>query len=182
MIDSQDVVAERLTAAFDEADATLDWVESAHGPAIVRLARLRQALVAAGFGSLCVAAMTSVAGTVGTRPGEAAGISRVCREATELLEAAIGPLAGRWRIDGIADRLSPEGLGIGVEPASSAVIDQTMTRIGSIILRTVDVLFAVTEDTSVMPDLREVAAAALDVFDELEGETILTVLADLQSS
>jgi hypothetical protein len=145
----------------------------------VRLARLRPALAAAGFGCLAVAAMTSAAGG---NPGEAAGISRVCREATELLEAAIGPLAGRWRIDSVADQLSPEGLGIGAEPAAAAVIDQAMARIGSIILRTVDVLSAITEDESVMPDLRDIATAALDVFDELEGETILTVLADLQDS
>jgi hypothetical protein len=77
--------------------------------------------------------------------------------------------------------LSPDSIGIGDEPIDATVVDQAVTRIGSLILRTVDILFAVTEDESVMPDLREIAAEALDVFDELEGETILTVLAALQT-
>ncbi|MFD7161158.1 hypothetical protein ACFV9C_41695 [Kribbella sp. NPDC059898] len=179
MSESGDVVAERLAAAFDEADATLDWVEAASGPAIVRLARLRPALTTAGIGCLAVAAMTVAAGG---DPSEQADVSRVCREATELLDDAVGPLAGRWRIDGVADRLTPVGLGIGDDPLDAAVTDQAMVRIGSIILRTVDVLFAIAEEESVMPDLRKTAAEALDVFDELEGETILTILADLQDS
>lgn len=179
MSESENVVAVRLAAAFDEADATLDWAESAQGPAIVKLARLRPVLAAAGFGSLVVCAMTDLLGGDSAEPAD---VSRVCREAAELLDAAVGPLAGRWRIDGVADQLSPDSIGISDELVDAAVVDQAMTRIGSLVLRTVDVLFAVAEDDSVMPDLREIAAVALDVFDGLEGETILTVLAELQNS
>jgi hypothetical protein len=180
MSESEEVVAARLAAAFDEADTTLAWVESARGPAVVRMARLRPVLAASGFGCLSVAAMTAAAdGDL----AEAADVSRICREAAELIDDAIGPeLAGRWRIDSVADQLSPEGLGIGSEPVGAAVMDQAMVRVGVDHLRTVDVLFAIAEDESVLRDLRDTAADALDVFDELEGETILTVLTDLQDS
>src|SRR5215217_9311558 len=153
MSESEEVVAARLAAAFDEADTTLAWVESARGPAVVRMARLRPVLAAAGFG--CLAAMAIAAEG---DPAEAADVNRICREAAELIDDAIGPeLAARWPIDSVADQLSPEGLGIGSEPVGAAVMDQAMVRVGSIILRTVDVLFAIAEDESVLPDLRDTA-------------------------
>lgn len=166
MSESEEVVTARLVAAFDEADATLDWAELARGPAVVRLARLRQALVAAGFGSLAVAAMTL---TVDGGPAVPAAVSRSCREATDLLDDAIGPqLAARWRIDGVADQLSPDGLGIGSEPVSVAVMEQAMARIESIIERVVGALEVIAEDESVLPELRDAAADAVVVFDDLE--------------
>jgi hypothetical protein len=165
--DSEEVVVERLMAAFDEADATLGWLESASGPAVVRLARTRQALVAAGVGSLAVAAISAAVDGDQAAP---AAVSRLCREATELLDDAIGPqLAARWRIESIADQLSPEGLGIGSEPVSVAVMEQAMTRIESIIGRTVAVLDVIAEDESVLPELRDAAADALVVFDDLDN-------------
>ncbi|MFD3406598.1 hypothetical protein ACFWUU_38290 [Kribbella sp. NPDC058693] len=166
MSESEDVVSARLVAVFDEADATLDWVELSEGPAVVRLARLRQALVAAGFGSLAIAAMTL---TVEGGPAVPVVVSRSCREATDLLDDAIGPqLAARWRIDAVADQLSPEGLGIGSEPVSVAVMEQALARIESIIDRAVGALELIAEDDSVLPELRDAAADAVVVFDDLE--------------
>ncbi|WUJ67900.1 hypothetical protein OG809_22615 [Kribbella soli] len=167
MSDSEDVVTARLVAAFDAADATLDWAELARGPAVVRLARLRQALVAAGFGSLAVAAMTL---TVDGGPAVPAALSRTCREASDLLDDAIGPqLAARWPIDSVADQLSPDGLGIGSEPVSVAVMEQAMARIESIIERVVGALEVIAEDESVLPELRDAAADAVVVFDDLDA-------------
>jgi hypothetical protein len=178
MSDPKDVVEARLAAVFDEADATLTWIESSRGPAVVQLARLRLVLVAAGLG--CVAAMNAAAEG---DPSEAEDVSGICRDSAQMLEEAIGPqLAARWSADNVMDRLTPEGLGVYDEPVDGAVMDQALVRVGLILVRTADVLDAIAEDQSILLELRGAASKALHVLDHLGDGEIGVVLRELENS
>lgn len=96
-----------------------------------------------------------------------------CREAAVALDYAIGPeLAARWTVNAVADQLSPEEVAseIDAELISVAMMEQAMARVGALISRTVDVLIEIAEDESVLPDLREAAADAVDLLADLDGE------------
>jgi hypothetical protein len=165
---SSSVAESRLTAALDEAEATLDWAESGRRPAVLRMARLRPVLAAAGISSMAVEALGLFAAGV---PAVPETLNAICREAAMLLDDAIGPeLAARWAIDAVAEQLSPEAVAseIGTERISVAMTEQAMARVWLLISRSIEVLSEIAEDESVLPDLREAAADALDMLDDLD--------------